>query len=90
MVPEQHFVPWNVFGSQPTGQLVSAAVKMADSIVASKRVLRDSILGGTVPIVDVGKGKRVCVLGNERMRSVFFFFFWLKVERIWRVLRELF
>jgi hypothetical protein len=60
MVPAQHFVPWKVFESQPTGQLVSAAVEMADSIVASRRALMDSILVGVVAIVGVRKNVWVC------------------------------
>jgi hypothetical protein len=70
IVPAQHFVPWKVFGSQPTGQVVSAAVGMTDSIVASRRVLRDNILVAVVGILDVEKAVSGCVLGNERMRSV--------------------
>ena len=44
MVPEQHLVTLKVFGSQPAGQLVSAAVEATDRIVARKRVLRIVIL----------------------------------------------
>lgn len=72
MPPAQHFVSWKVFGSQPNGQLVSAAVETTDSIVASRRVLRDIILGGVVAIVDFElRWLYVNVLGNGRTWSIF-------------------
>lgn len=59
MSPEQHLVPWNVFGSQPSGQSVSAAFEAMDSIVASRKGLRNVILRR-----DVEKSGRGGVLGE--------------------------
>lgn len=48
MPPAQHLVTWNVFGSQPSGQSVSAAFEAMDSIVARRRGLRSPILSRDV------------------------------------------
>jgi hypothetical protein len=53
MLPEQHFVPWKVFGSQPAGQLVSVAVAARERIVARSRVFRIVILCGDFGIGDI-------------------------------------
>jgi hypothetical protein len=64
MLPEQHFVPWKVFGSQPAGQLVSVAVEAIDSIAASRTVLRNVILSGVFVIGDIKKRGGGGVLGE--------------------------
>lgn len=64
MLPEQHFVSWKVFGSQPAGQSVFVAVEAIDSIVASRMVLRNVILSCVVGISGIEKSVYGVVLGK--------------------------
>lgn len=57
-------VPWNVFGSQPSGHSVFAAFEAMDSIVARRRGLRNVIL-----IVMLRTLGAEMFLESERMRT---------------------